>query len=400
MLPRVKILFANGALGQVVASADGVFGILTTGAPVVGTFELLKTYTLKSLAGLTALGITEVNNPGIYKLISQYYAEAGDGAEVWLKAYAETESMTVMISGKTGMLGANDFIQSANGRLKGLFVHRTPGTDYDPDGDGGIDPDVLTALAAAQLTAQWSTDTLKAPIFIIISGLMYLGNPNVLTAINTMTNNRCGVMIGDTKVGGGCAIGLLAGRLARIPIQRNIGRVRDGSILSVTDAYLKSTRVESADPEALHDKGYITFRTHIGRSGYFFSDDPLATLPTDDYCHLTARRTIDKAYRIGYDAILNYLLDEIPVTDEGKVTITFAKSLETVVENAIINNMTANGELGNDPTNQSDTGVECWINTDQNIVSTGNLKVTLKVKPYGYGRFIDVELGFKTIITS
>ncbi|GAB1403045.1 hypothetical protein MASR1M74_02230 [Lentimicrobium sp.] len=59
--------------------------------------------------------------------------------------------------------------------------------------------------------------------------------------------------------------------------------------------------------------------------------------------------------------------------------------------------MTANGELGNDPSNQNDTGVECLIDTTQNIVATGFLKVGLRVKPYGYARYINVELGFKTI---
>ncbi|MDV7397571.1 hypothetical protein RZS08_39590, partial [Arthrospira platensis SPKY1] len=89
--------------------------------------------------------------------------------------------------------------------------------------------------------------------------------------------------------------------------------------------------------------------------------------------------------------------EEIPVNDQGQVSVSFAKSIETKVENAIINSMTANGELGNDPSNQDDTGVTCLINTIQNIIATGILKVALRVKPYGYGRYIDVELGFKTL---
>jgi hypothetical protein len=136
---------------------------------------------------------------------------------------------------------------------------------------------------------------------------------------------------------------------------------------------------------------------HTGRSGYYFTDDPLATLPTDDYSHITARRTIDKAYRLAYDALLGELLEEIPVSDQGQVSVSFAKSLETKVENTIINSMTANSELGNDPSNQNDTGVECLIDTTQNRVATGFLKVGLRVKPYGYARYINVELGFKII---
>ena len=42
MLPRVKIEFANGALGQVVASPDGVFGLLTSAAPGGGQAGAVK----------------------------------------------------------------------------------------------------------------------------------------------------------------------------------------------------------------------------------------------------------------------------------------------------------------------------------------------------------------------
>jgi len=59
--------------------------------------------------------------------------------------------------------------------------------------------------------------------------------------------------------------------------------------------------------------------------------------------------------------------------------------------------MTANGELGNDPANQDDTGVSFYVNPDQNIVQTGQVNATLKVKPFGYARYITVQLGFKTL---
>lgn len=397
MLPRVKIEFANGALGQVVASPDGVFGLLTTAAPVVGKLELLKSYVVKSMDDVTStLGITAVNNPGLHKVLTEFYNTAGDGTELWLRCFAETANLTEMATLATAN-GIRSLLADANGRLRGVFIHRTPATGYTPTTADGLDDDVATAIAAAQLTAGWATETLKAPIFIIVAGLYYSGNPVELTDLSLGNLNRVGVMIGDTVGGNGCAIGILAGRLAKIPVQRNIGRVKDGPVVTLTSAYLKDTKAEVADTGSVHDKGYITLCMHTGRAGYFFTDDPLATLPTDDYNHVTARRTVDKAYRLAYDALLGELLEEIPVSDEGQVSVTFAKSVETKVENAIINSMTSNGELGNDPTNQNDTGVECLIDTSQNIVATGFLKVGLRVKPYGYARYINVELGFKTI---
>ena len=58
--------------------------------------------------------------------------------------------------------------------------------------------------------------------------------------------------------------------------------------------------------------------------------------------------------------------------------------------------MTAQGNLGNDPSDSSDTGVECKIDYDQNILATSQVKIGLRVKPNGYAKYIDVELGFKT----
>ena len=46
---------------------------------------------------------------------------------------------------------------------------------------------------------------------------------------------RVGVLIGDTiSQSKGAAIGILAGKLASIPVQRHIGRVKDGA-LSATE---------------------------------------------------------------------------------------------------------------------------------------------------------------------
>jgi hypothetical protein len=403
MLPGVHIDFANGALGKVAQSADNVCGILTTGVAVlagegISGFALKTTYVLTKFDDLAALGITEANNPGIVDLISDFYNQCGDGVTVYLKAFANTVTMTEMIT-RTTEDGIEEMLRRAQGQIRMIFVHRTPAEAYEADVEGGIDTDAQEAAAAAQVTCDWAESTLKAPCMAIIAGLFYTGDPADLTDMSESTLNRVGIMIGSNHEDGLCSIGLLAGRLAAIPVQRNIGRVKDGAIAGITKAYYggSDTPVGDTDPTMIHDKGYITLRTIIGRSGIFFVDDPLCAPDTDDYNHITARRTVDKAYRIAYDTLINELLDEIPVTAEGKITPAFAKGLENKVESAIVNSMTANNNLGNDPTDAKDTGVKCFCDYDQNIVATGQLKITLKVKPYGYARYIEVTLGFQTL---
>lgn len=396
MLPRIRIDFSNGNLGQVQAMPDGVFALITTAAPVSDKLTLLETYVVHSLDDAQKrLGITPENNPGLMKVLIEFYSQAEAGTELWLKCFAETVSLTQMASLQTEN-GVQQLLQQAQGRIRGLFVHFSSRLAQTVTLSGGLNQDVWTAAAAAQQTANWSAQTLKAPLFAIISGIDFSGNAAELTDLTTLEFNRVGVMLGDTTPGKGCAIGLLAGRLAHIPVHRNIARVKDGAVISLSQAYIGDTPAEEADIDLIHDKGYISLRQHTGKAGYYFTDDPLAAPASDDYNHLTARRTIDKAYRIAYESLLPQLLNEVSLNDEGQVSVTFAKSIETSVENAIINAMTLQGELGNDPGNANDTGVQCYIDPAQNLVQTGLLKVHLRIKPFGYARYINVELGFKT----
>ncbi len=394
MLPRVKIYFENGALGKVAISADGVLGIMCTGVAVASTFALATPYTLYGLTGLTTLGITSTNNPSLYKTITDFYKIAGEGTEVWLMAFPDTVKLSDMVDIADATKG-KALINAANGRLRGLILSRTPAVGYTPTITNGMDADVYTAITNAQALAEWSQQTKFAPVFVAVEGYAYSGTPTALSDLTTMSNSSACVFIGDTAASTKkSAMGVLAGRIASIPVQRNIGRVRDGA-LGITTAYIVDKAVELADAESLHNKGFITLRTFVGRSGYFFSDDPMAVLPTNDYSSLTARRTIDKAYRIAYNNMLDNLLDEVPVTIEGKLQVPLIRSWEADVEKDIAAQMTAVGELSADVTDPNDKGVQCFIDPDQNIVSTSRLDVRVRVRPFGYPRYIDVYLGFQ-----
>lgn len=396
-LPRVKIYFQNGNLGQQAANADGVLGLIGTGVAVAATFALNKAYTLYSLTDLDALGVTAVNNAALYKLVKEFYDNAGDGAEVWLMAFPDTLKVSDIVDYTKN--NAMALLNAANGRLRGIIVQRVPDAEYVPTITNGMDADITLAMSNAQAMATQYTDTKNAPFFVVLEGYAYGGDPTELTDLTTMSNNRVAVFIGDTVTDSkNATLGTIAGRIASIGVEDNIGRVLDGAIASIT-AYIGDTPVELADTESLHNKGYISLRTFAGRSGYFFTDDPMATLPTDDYSHLTYRRTIDKAFRIAYDTLLDILLDNIPVNSDGTIQLAYARSWEADVENAIVSQMTANGELSADIQN-GDNGVTCQVDTTVNVLSQGIVKVLLQVRPFGYARMVDVYLGFQTVTQS
>ena len=396
MLPRVRIIFGNGALIVPSLKDDGALGFITTGAPVTGTFALSTVYKLTKSDDLTGLGITDANNHGIYKLVKEFYAQqANEGVEVWLYAVSDTVTLTEMADvnntyGKALIHGAR--------KLRGIIFSRTPAVGYVPTVTSGLDSDCYTAITKAQELCEWATDVLKSPMFAIVEGRSYTGTPHDLTNLTTLAKNRVACFIGDTASGSGSCIGVLAGRIASSGIQRNVGRVRSGK-LNIASAFVGTTDVALIDVTDIHDKGFITLRTHVGRAGFFFSDDPLATGANDDYNTLLKRRTVDKAYRIAYNTLLDELLDDVPVTDAGTLTPTYCKSLETLVENDIISQMTNNGELGNDPTKQDDKGVICFVDHTQQIVPSGEWNVVLKIKPRGCNKYIDVLLGFQVIVS-
>ncbi|MDR1120041.1 MAG: DUF2586 family protein [Dysgonamonadaceae bacterium] len=400
MLPRVKIFFENGALGSTAPSADGVVGLVATAAEVVGNdgLKLATPYVLRKLDDLVALGVTAQAadaNAFLYRHVKEFYSEAGEGAELWLMGFSNTETPSDLVDASSNT--AKSLICAAAGRIRVLGVLFNPADGYEPEISAGVENYLPEAMLNAQALAQWATNTLYAPLFVILEARGFNGNVTALTDLSTYSYNRVGVLLGDTQENsGGGAVGLLLGRIARVPVQRHIGRVRDLALTTLT-AFIKNKAAELADVETINDKGYITFRTFTGKAGYFFADDSLATATGDDYRSIARRRTIDKAYRIAYSTLIEFLNDEIPITDAGELVPGMAKSWESEVEAAIIQGMTSEGNLGVDPNDPQDTGVKCFIDYAQKVVSTGKVEIVLRVKPYGYAKYIDVKLGFITV---
>lgn len=405
MLPNVKIDFANGLLGSVGAMNDGVVGLIATATAVtqtinghsVATFALNTPYKITALDQLVEKGVNSAStgaNANLYKCVKEFYDEAPVGSELWVMGVADTMTVEKMVD-KTEDNGAMKLVRAANGDIRVLIVKVTDAAGYTATVTRAIDAKVETAITNAQALAEEATSALYAPLFVILEGRHYSGAAASLPRLDEGNENRVAVLVGDTVADSrGAAVGLLAGRIAAIPVQRSIGRVRTGKI-GATTLYIGSVTAENGDPGTINDAGFICPRTFVGKSGYFWNDDKLATAPTDDYALIPRRRTIDKAYRIAYQTLVDTLNDEVPVTDEGKIAPPYVKSVEAAVESAIINLMTSVGNLGVDPQDPNDMGVQCYINPDQNIVATSKLKVKLRVKPYGYSKYIEVDLGFK-----
>ena len=389
MLPRVKINYLNGLLGTAPENQDGLLCLAVLGATAVSsTFALGTPYRLVRPDDLAALGITATNNARIVELVKQFYAEAEEGTPVYLLGI-ESTSMTSVLDVTTGPMKA--IFESLRGALRGLIVasaSTASATVVD-----GLDPDVLTALPKAQALADWTADNLYAPLFIILEGRHFTSAADA-PDLKELACNRVGIFIGDVVSGSiNAAVGTLAGRIAASPVQRNIGRVASGA-LAPQEMYIGSSSIDLSMSvvDALYSKGYMCPRIYVGLTGYYLVDDHLAVADTDDYAHLTARRTVDKAARIAYITILRFLLDEIEVNTDGTMQRPILKSWQAAVETAINQQMSASGELSV----VDGSGCKFYIDPSQNVLSTSKVEGTLKVRPFGYAREIIVNIGFLT----
>ena len=394
-LPRVKIQFLNGQLGTVGESADGLLALVCGAAAVASTFVLYTAYTISSMDDLASLGVTESNNAVLYKHVSEFYDEAESGTKLVLYPVAPTTTMTTLCDYTKTTEGVRDLITKQNGALRGIGIVNV-NTSASVVSTNGLAPDVFTALPKAQQVAEWATTDLYAPLFIILEGRNYDPSKE-LKDLTSEKYNRVGIVVGDTTESSkGACVGTLLGRIASVSVQRNIGRVKDGSLFPTT-MYIGTKTIDESEStvSSIFEKGYIVPRKHVGRSGYYWADDPLACDPTDDYAHITNRRVIDKAYRIAYDTMLDMILDELEVNEDGTMQVAVVKSWQQTMENAINRSMTANGELSA----TDGDGCQCYIDETQNVLSTSTVKVTLKVRPYGYARYVDVNLGFLVTTT-
>lgn len=389
MLPRVKINYLNGLIGAAPDNQDGLLLMVVVGATAVSTtFQLGKAYRIVSPGSLSDLGVNTTNNARLHQLVAQFYDEAEEGTPLYVVGLSGS-SMATVCDVTSGSLKA--VLEGLRGAVRGVIVASAATTS--PTVTEGLDPDVFSAVTNAQALAEHMADDLYAPVFVIIEGRAYAGTAS-LKDLATLACDRVGVFIGDTVASSAdAAVGTLAGRIASVPVQRNVGRVASGA-LAPAAMYIGASLVDdSMDAiDTIYSKGYICPRIYTGLVGYYITDDRLAVASTDDYAHLTARRTADKAARIAYATLLQFLLDEIEVNTDGTMQAPILKSWQAAVEGAVNDAMTANGELSV----VNGSGCRFFIDPSQNVLSTSKVEGTLRVRPFGYAREIVANIGFLT----
>ncbi|MBB4117866.1 hypothetical protein GGR32_000138 [Mesonia hippocampi] len=390
-LPKVTININNDRLGQTNQTEDTIAGMIITGSTVAGTNNITvgTANQIFSLESAEAIGITkDGTNSFAYNAIKEFYAKAGKGAELWLMLTTASIKMSEQLD-TTGSY-APTLLNAASGRIRTLVVSQKSNTGITTG--NGLDEDVDLAVTKAQELANAHANKYK-PLRVIIDGKDFTGTVADLKDYKKASSNRVAILLGNASAGKNAAVGMILGKIAANPVQRSIGRVRDGD-LGIVAAYLNNGEaIETLEDawEAIHNKGYIFLRTIPGKAGYFFTDDPTLTSDSDDLSSLKRVAVIDKATLIALSVYTENILDEIPLAENGQISPALIGNWRSDIEAAINQQMTVEGEI---------SGVRASIDPSQDILGTNEFKVTLDILPVGYSKYISIDLGFTTSLTS
>jgi hypothetical protein len=373
-LPKVSILYSNGNLLQDVDAVDGIAALCGTGS-TAGLLGVPKT--VYSLEDAETQGFTEAAEPAMYRHLKEFYSEVAGNQELHIMTVPDTMTMDQMLD-DTNESGAKKLIRDAQGKVRLLGVFHKPAAGYNGGADF-IDSQVGAAILKAKGFADARLKEL-VPLRILIEGRVQNPSSTTILSPKSSSNGYAGVVLGGSDDDGSASVGLALGRAVKYGAHIKLGKVANGP-LSISTAYIGNKEIKDVTNLAqLHDAGFISFMQHPQKAGFYFGIDRMSS--TDDYRLLAYGRVIDKAAVIAAAVYVEDLEGEVAVQADGKIATSVLTHLKAKIIQQI--NVAMADQI---------SGVEVYINPAQNVISTGKLTVQLRIRPFGYTSFIDVDLG-------
>ena len=375
-LPGVYINLQNGNIGGTVASNDGLAGLTCTGKSVAGIIALNEPKQLFSIEDAEAMGIDEDNNPFAHRQISDFYAQAGKGSELWVCLKDETSTIAEMVS--------DDILFTANGKIVLWGVVKE---NLSAGADGGLNDDLNQARLDMQTIA--NTYAEKNQDFMGFIGTSDFNDFSALQDFSTATTANVGLLNFSTSVGDkNAAMGFFLGWLAKRTVEQSIA-ILDEELPYSDICFTNGTLIDDNSDKfsLLHTRRYITGFLHNNREGYYFMDDLNTTSVTDDFSDIARVRVKNKLKRVLDFVATAFLHNKVAIdTDTGElqagVTIYYKNTLETAVQNAMI--VGGKDEI---------SGVAVYVNPSQNILSTNDLNIEASFVFVGKAKRIKISLG-------
>jgi hypothetical protein len=376
---------ASFATATITLTARTGMGIaLNSGTPIVVTI-------VGTIAGtLTQFGVVAGVASKLalwYYHISEYFRLQPQG-NLWVGFYPVPSSYTF-----TEM---NDLQTYATGTIRQILVYN------DVARTAAQVATDCTALMAAQVIQE----ALHQPYEVI-----YAPNIKAITDLSTLTNlglltaYKVSVCIGQDAGGMGAWLyltegksitngGAMLGTVSLSKVSDNIAWVAqynqsngvECDTVGFSNGVLFTAMSPNLRDNQLNSYRYVYLRKFTDIAGSYFNDSHTAVVQSSDYAYIENNRTIDKAVRVSYTALLPSLNSPLRLNPDGTLTnITVAAFTGILSTN--LNAMVRNEEL---------SAYEVVIDLNQNVLATSTLVVRISLLINGVARNIIVNIGFTT----
>lgn len=236
----INITVINDAIG-IPPSTDGIMMLFLKGIAVSPTLALNTAYLLSKLSDAEDLGIDATydttNTTAAHQQISEFYAQAGDGALLWIVVVAKNTAYATFVTGDVfkGLIRYTAAADPANrAKMIGLCYDVPAATQTAAD----FPTDVTDSIIALQTTQlQLFNEGYQFSALIDGYNMSATVTPTSILTMATKAAYSISMCITGTKPNGVSAVGLALGRFARISVGTGFGAVEDGPVNTNT-AYL------------------------------------------------------------------------------------------------------------------------------------------------------------------
>ena len=375
-LNKVVISVNNFALSQTQATDDNIVGLVVKDT---GSGKTANTnYKITSLDEYNALNITADSDTD--KLCKQYFNESGNYS-LYLRI---TDKDLGYILDKTKVDGAKSLLEFANGGINVLGISGKKtfvNADYNTTGDKSLPKEIIQGVTNGQGLAD-DYKASKSPISIVIAGNGFkkaeVANISSINDKNSVSV-FCQDSIGRVNLGFACVLG----SLGKIPVQRKISRVKNGSLnlIDLSNVGVISNSVA----DSLNTKKYISLRKFLNDDGWYFTNDFSLTSSNDNLNTISSNRVINKAIRIVNGIVKNEIGNDVLTNSDGTLQAIVARDYEGSISTELETQMQDNNEI---------VGKSVVVDTSNNIVTDKTLKMNIGLTPVGYTENINITIAY------
>lgn len=387
MLPGVRILLDDTTITIPSQIDDGVVGVIcweTAPGWANHTHVLIR----------RPSDLFHVVSNELLDFIRAFYSEAPDGTRLYLYKVPQTMPLEEAFDISNPDCAARRLMELSKGEISILTVSYRYPPAHTYQILNGVCEQIQATLNKLNDLNDFLNNRLKAPVVTILPALRL--DPEVYHMHHSV--EFAGLASVEThSLSRYVNLGYLAGRLARIPVQRSIMRVKDGPIrLQIGAApVINGNQISLTIAEHLLSQKVIFPYRHVGLQGWYWMSDTLCS--DTNYAKIQRARVFNKAYRVVHRTLLQELSEEIPLTEQGTIPAMIVKALQAKVEAELVREMTSRGNISTDPDKPGDTGVRCYIDEKQNVLNTNKIKIQVRIRPFGYSDYLEVQLGYDVI---